>query len=108
MGKKLNVSAVNSAAKKINHRKMFHLTDNQGEIWDVEIDVNMSPENVIKMVQNVVMMSVKITEEKIDYFELFNPHPYPSSSFNPRYFTQFFLSSSVVIVSNQPLNVLLS
>lgn len=73
MGKKLNVSAVNSAAKKINHRKMFHLTDNQGEIWDVEIDVNMSPENVIKMVQNVVMMSVKITEEKIDYFE-FDKH----------------------------------
>ena len=33
----------------------------------------MSPENVIKMVQNVVMMSVKITEEKIDYFE-FDKH----------------------------------
>ena len=62
MGKKLNASAVNSAAKKVNTMKRFHLTDNQGEIWDIDVNQKMNPEKVIDMVTNVVKMTARIVE----------------------------------------------
>ena len=70
MGKKLNVTAVNSAAKKAYSMKRFHLEDNQGEVWDVDIDVMMDPNRVIDMVQNVIMLSAKIADE--DMSEVFD------------------------------------
>ena len=63
MGKKLNVSAINNAAKKAYTMKRFHLEDNQGEVWDVDIDVMMDPNRVTDMVQNIIMLSAKITDE---------------------------------------------
>lgn len=65
MGKKLSASAVNSAAKKAFSLKQFHLEDNQGEIWDVDVDVYMNPDKVINMVRNVIMFSTKMAEENI-------------------------------------------
>ncbi len=69
MGKKLNASAVNSAAKKVNTMKRFHLTDNQGEIWDIDVNQKMNPEKVIDMVTNVVKMTARIVEEGIEDFD---------------------------------------
>ena len=71
MSKKLNVSAVNNAAKKAYAMKRFHLEDNQGEIWDVDIDVLMNPNRVTDMVQNVIKLSAKISDEGLlEVFDL--------------------------------------
>jgi len=71
MSKKLTASAINSAAKKAYSMKEFHLTDNQGEIWDVDIDVYMNPVHVVDMVQNIISLSAKMSDENIsDVFDL--------------------------------------
>lgn len=69
MSKKLNASAVSSAVKKNYQVKQFHLEDNQGEIWDVDVDVKMNPVYVFDMVSDFVHLVAKAADEKFEDFD---------------------------------------
>lgn len=65
MSKKLSISSVSSAAKKAYSMKQFHLEDNQGEIWDAYIDVKMNPIYISDMVEDVIKLIAKLTDEQM-------------------------------------------
>lgn len=69
MSKKLNASAVSSAVKKTYMMKCFHLEDNQGEIWDVDVDVAMNPNYISDMVNDLIMLVAKASDEHTEDFD---------------------------------------
>lgn len=65
MSKKLNASGVNSAVKKTYEMKEFHLTDVNGEVWDVLVDYKMNPINLPKIAQEILVLMAKMKDEKL-------------------------------------------
>ena len=69
----MTVSAVNSNAKKNYPMKKFHLTDNQGETWEIDIDHKMNPAKVEHMVKDTIVTIAKIIEDGLqEKFDLKN------------------------------------
>ena len=64
MAKKLTVSAVNSAAKKV--MREHHLTDVNGEIWTVAVDEKMNPAYAANMAQDILILMAKLKDEKAE------------------------------------------
>lgn len=66
MGKKLTVSAVTSASKKAYTMKSCHLTDINGEIWELNVDEKMSPTKVIDMAKDSIIFVAKLVDEGVE------------------------------------------
>lgn len=66
MSKKLTASAVTSASKKAYTMKSCHLTDINGEVWDLNIDKKMSPTKVIDMAKESIIFVAKLVDEGVE------------------------------------------
>jgi len=66
MSKKITAAAVSSAAKKTYELKTHHLTDINGEIWDIAIDEKMSPVKAADVARNIMTLTIKLIDEGID------------------------------------------
>jgi hypothetical protein len=65
MAKKLTANAVNSAAKKTYKMTKCHLTDINGEVWDVIVDTKMNPVKANEMAKDILIMCVKMHDEGV-------------------------------------------
>ena len=65
MAKKLTANAVNSAAKKTYKMTKCHLTDVNGEVWDVVVDKKMNQAKANEMAKDILIMCAKMHDEGV-------------------------------------------
>ena len=70
MAKKITAAAVSSAAKKVYELKTYHLTDINGEIWDIAIDEKMAPVKAADAAKNIMTMTINLIDEGIEKTKL--------------------------------------
>lgn len=75
MAKKLTVNAVNSAAKNTYKMKKHHLTDINGEVWDVVVDEKMNPVKINDVARDILVLVAKLQDEgALEEFDLENQY----------------------------------
>lgn len=65
MAKKLTFDNVISETSELYSMRTLCFTDNRGEEWELDIDINMNPIHVNSMLRNIVRLCAKMNEADI-------------------------------------------